>query len=103
MARIKYLQTFYNDLDEALNYISTVLLNPSAAVSLLNDVEQAILKRSENPEAFEKFNSIKERIYSYYRIYVNNFVIYYVVIPGDPPIMEVRRFLYNRRNKNRIV
>lgn len=103
MVKIKYLPIFYNDLDEALNYISAVLLNPGAAESLLDDVEQAILKRSENPEAFEKYNSIKERNYPYYRIYVNNFIVHYVVIPGEPPIMEIRRFLYNRRNKNRIV
>ncbi len=41
---------------------------------------------------------------TYYRIYVKNFTVYYVVIPmGDRKIMEVRRFLYNRQDRDRIV
>ena len=43
----------------------------------------------------DRYHSAKERQYPYYRIYVKNYVIFYVVI-GD--IMEVRRILYNRRN-----
>ena len=47
--------------------------------------------------------SLKERKYPYYRIYVKNFVIYYVVIDdeGDDKIMEVRRFLYKRQDKEK--
>ncbi|WP_243013966.1 hypothetical protein [Clostridium sp. AM54-14XD] len=37
----------------------------------------------------------KKREYPYYRIYVRNYVIYYVVIDD---IMEVRRLLYGARN-----
>ena len=35
-----------------------------------------------------------------YRIYVKNFIVFYVVIKdeGSVPIMEVRRFLYNKKN-----
>ena len=41
---------------------------------------------------------------SYYRIYVKNFTVYYVVIPmGEKKIMEVRRLLYNRQDRDRIV
>ena len=41
---------------------------------------------------------------TYYRIYVKNFTVYYDVIPmGDRKIMEVRRFLYNRQDRDRIV
>ena len=51
----------------------------------MNDVEDAILERLEYPLAFEPFPS-KKRDYPYYRIYIRNYVIYYVVI-GD--VMEV--------------
>ena len=49
-------------------------------------------------ESFEIYHSIRERKYPYYRIYVKNYVIWYVVIDdeGEDKIMEVRRFLYNK-------
>lgn len=41
----------------------------------------------------------------YYRIYVDNYVIYYVVIDDNPKdlIMEVRRFLYHGQNRGNMV
>ena len=62
---------------------------------VVDAVQEAIRERTTCAEAFEPYHSAKERQYPYYRIYVKNYVIFYVVI-GD--IMEVRRILYNRRN-----
>lgn len=44
----------------------------------------------------------KKKKYPYYRIYVKNFVVYYVVIDDEGPdkIMEVRRFLHSRQNRD---
>ena len=103
VAAIRYLPIFRNDLNEAVNYIRNTLQNPKVANDLVDDVEKAILQRSENPDAFEQYRSLKERRFPYYRIYVKNFVIYYVVIPGQVKTMEMRRFLYNRRNRGAIV
>lgn len=47
------------------------------------------------PLSFEPFQSIRKRKYPYYRIYVDNFTVYYVVIKD---LMEVRRLLYNSRD-----
>ena len=38
--------------------------------------------------------------YPYYRIYVGNYTIYYVVIED---VMEVRRILYSKRNMEQIL
>ncbi|MGD9569942.1 MAG: type II toxin-antitoxin system RelE/ParE family toxin [Sedimentibacter sp.] len=103
--KLRYLPVFYEDLDEKLIYIAENLNNQEAAINLLNKVEEAILKRLPVAESFEPYYSIKERKYKYYRIYVENFTIYYVVINdiSDAPIMEVRRFLYNRQNRDKLV
>lgn len=55
-------------------------------------------------ELFEAYHSVRERRYVYYRIYVDNYIIYYVVIdnPNDS-VMEVRRFLYNGQNRDNMV
>lgn len=95
--KLRYLPLFEQDLIQTVSYITNVLKNTDAAEKLVNDIEDAIQERLEYPLAFEPFPS-KKRDYPYYRIYVRNYVIYYVVI-GD--VMEVRRFLYGARDTNR--
>lgn len=96
--QIKYLPIFEQDLINTANYIANVLKNKNAALRLIDDVESAILERSNNPVAFEPYHSVKKRDYPYYRIYVRNYVIYYVVIDD---VMEVRRLLYRARDTDR--
>lgn len=93
--QLRYLPIFEQDLSETVHYISHELKNPEAALRLVNDIESAILKRLPNPLAFEPYPSTRKRRYPYYRIYVRNYVIYYVVIDN---IMEVRRLLYHARS-----
>ena len=103
--KLRYLPLFYNDLSEKITYISEILQNPQAANDLLDLVEQAIFDRLPVAESFEPYRSMKERRYKYYRIYVKNFVVYYVVIDDEGPekIMEVRRFLYNKQNTKKLL
>ena len=102
---LRYLPLFYKDLEEKIVYIAEELHNEKAANDLLDEVEEAILKRQPVAESFEPYRSLRERRYLYYRIYVKNFVIYYVVIDdeGEDKIMEVRRFLYNKPNDSRLL
>ena len=103
--RLRYLPLFYEDLDEKITYIAEKLKNPKAASDLLDKVEKAILERLPVAESFEPYHSIRERKYAYYRIYVDNFTIYYVVIDDkeNAPTMEVRRFLYNRQDRHLLI
>ena len=78
--QLRYLPIFETDLLSTVNYITNVLKNEDAAHRLVDDIESAILKRLENPLAFEPYRSAKRREYPYYRIYVRNYVVYYVVI-----------------------
>ena len=101
---LRYLPLFYEDMYEKVIYIRKKLLNPEAADNLIDAVEEAILERLPNCESFEPYHSVKEREDPYYRIYVKNFTVYYVVIHmDDRKIMEIRRFLYNRQDRDRII
>ena len=91
---VRFLPLFEEDLSGIAMHIAHRLKNPAAASKLIADVEGAIAKRSGCAESFEPYDSAKERKYPYYRIYVGNYVVYYVVIDG---VMEVRRILYNKR------
>lgn len=68
-------------------------------------VEKAILERQPVAESFEPYHSMRERRYPYYRIYVKNFMVWYVVIDdeGTEKVMEVRRFLYNKQNQDKLI
>ena len=90
--KLRYLPLFEQDLISTANYITNVLKNE------VDDVEAAILERLNNPVAFEPYPSAKKRDYPYYRIYVRNYVVYYVVIDD---VMEVRRLMYGARDTDR--
>ncbi|MBE5889188.1 MAG: type II toxin-antitoxin system RelE/ParE family toxin [Lachnospiraceae bacterium] len=102
---LRYLPLFYEDLEQKMLYIAQELHNEQAAYDTLKAIETAILERRLMPEAFECYYSKKEREYPYYRIYVKNYVVFYVVIENEEgdKIMEVRRLLYNKQNSKRLV
>lgn len=103
--KLRYLPLFYTDVNEVVSYIKNELTNPKAAYDLIDEIEKAILERLPVCESFEHYKSKRERKYKYYRIYVKNYIIYYVVVDdeGIDKIMEVRRFLYKKRDSENIV
>lgn len=101
---LRYLPLFYTDLEEAVSYITEKLNNITAARDLVSSIEKAILERLPNAESFEPYRSKKNRQYPYYRIYVGNYTVYYVVIhEEDKSVMEVRRLLYNGRDIDSLI
>lgn len=92
---LEILPAFEEELQDAVNYIQFTLRNPTAALKLLEDTFAAINERLSCAEPFERIPSKVNRKYPYYRIYVGNYMILYVVIGK---VMEVRRFLYQRRD-----
>ena len=93
--KISFLPLFEQDLNEIIDYISIDLNNPKAAKKLVDKIEKAILKRLESPLMYAPYESSKIRKHPYYKIKVDNYLIFYVVIEDT---MEVRRILYSRRN-----
>ena len=97
---IRYTPKFVEDLNEIVDYITYKLHNPDSATNFVKRIEDAILGRLNCSLAFEPFQTSRKRRYPYYRIYVGNFTIYYVVIEN---IMEVRRVLYSGRDSNKVI
>ena len=97
---VRYLPLFEDDLAAARDYIAFDLQNPAAALRLVEDTEKAIQRRSLNPLGFKPYQSTKQRKFPYYRINVKNYAVFYVVIGNT---MEIRRFVYSRRNLQNIL
>ena len=100
--RLSYLPLFYDDLNEIVEYIAIEKQNVNAALDLIDAVEAAIIERLPSAESFEKYPSKYERENPYYRIYVNNFIVYYVVLDegSEQKTMEVRRLLYKGQDRD---
>ena len=97
---IKYTDTFTKQFNVILRYFINKLQNRIVAETFYNEVIAKIEKRSENPESFEKYKSSRKRKNTYYRIYVKNYTIFYVVKNNT---MEIRRILYSRRNFDKLI
>lgn len=97
---LRYIPRFEQDLNEIVDYIVFKLHNSAGAINLVKKMENAIVERLNCPLSFEPFQSNRKRKNPYYRIYVDNFTIYYVVIGN---IMEIRRVLYSRRDVSKII
>ncbi|MCL2499704.1 MAG: type II toxin-antitoxin system RelE/ParE family toxin [Defluviitaleaceae bacterium] len=97
---LRTLRVYERDMLEVAEYISNVLSNPEAALRLINETQKAVQQRLLNPTAFEPYRSSKNRKHKYYRIYVKNYTVFYVVIGN---VMELHRFIYNRRDFTKII
>jgi len=97
---IRYTATFIKQFDNILKYFIYKLQNKIAAENFYNEVITEIEKRSKSPEGFEKYKSSRKRKDTYYRIYVKNYTIFYVVKNNT---MEIRRILYSRRNFDKFI
>ena len=90
---LEYSPQFYEEISDAIRYITFKLRNPEAAQRLRDDAERAVLDRFDAPLAFAPYYNDETTGDVYYRINVRNFAIFYVVI-GQ--VMEVRWFRYSR-------
>ena len=98
--KIKYLPLFYKDLDHITDYIKYKLKNEIAANNFVNKLEKEIKQRAFSPDSYEEYISIRNRKNTYFRIYVDNYTVFYTVKDNT---MEVRRILYSRRNFDKLI
>ena len=98
--KIIYLPSYIEDLMGVLNYITYNLQNPKAAERLLNKINEAINKRSLSPLGYEKYNRARNSKYIWYRIYIENYTVFYTVIEDT---MEIVRILSSKRNFDKLI
>lgn len=97
---IHYTPSFYRDLRQIIYYIVYKLKNKIATRNLLNKITEEVEKRSYYAEYYEKYRSLKRRNYTYYRIYIKNYIIFYTI---NDNTMEVIRILYSKRNFKNLI
>lgn len=98
--KIQYLNSYKKELYEIIRYISYNLKNKKAAERLLYKISKAIIIRSRNPEIYETYKSKNHRKYTWYRIYVDNYTIFYTV---KDCYIKIAHVIYSRRNMDDLI
>ena len=97
---IKYSATFVKEFNSILKYFIYKYKNKIVAENFYNEVVKKVEKRSIDPKNYEKYISNRKRKYTYYKIYVKNYTIFYTVKDN---IMKVKRILYSKRNFEKLI
>ena len=93
--KIVHKQVFEKELSSIVSYILYALRNRNAARKFYKNVISAIESRADGlPNAFEvvRFAGVTKE---YYRIYVNNYVVYYSLTEDT---MVVEHIFYSKQN-----
>ena len=85
---------------EALGYIAYTLEAPKAARDLLSEFDKTVRQIAEYPYAHELYRTDRPMKDEIRKVPVKNYVLYYAVFQDR---VEIRRFLYGKRDKSRIV
>lgn len=99
--RYKLTPLAVSDMDDALNYISGKLLNPSAADKLYHGIQQEIIRICDNPYAFPNCSCYLIADENIRHSIVRNYILIYEVSQAGEMI-KILRFLYGGRDISRM-
>lgn len=89
---IKYLSTAEKDLVEIFEYI--LKDNPTAAASLLEEIDRSISKLSQNPELGVIPNDNRLKNIGYRVLIIRKYLVFYVI---KKDYIQIRRVLHGAR------
>ena len=91
--KIEYLKTALADLDDIFNYI--LRDNPQVAANVLDQIDSSISKLATFPEMAPWPKDDRLKVQGYRTLFVNNYVVYYVVLRN---IVEIHRVRHGKQN-----
>jgi len=97
---IKYLPSFYQELDDIVEYISIKLEAPRAALNLVNELDIEIKKLKKFPNAHRLYRPIKPIKTQYRILTVGSYLVFYVVFEK---YIEIHRMIYKKRNLSQLI
>ena len=96
MYNITYLPLAETDILDAVDYIAGKLDAPQAAQALLDELDDTVERISKYPYAHELYRTARPMRDEIRKVPVKGYVLYYAVLED---IVEIRRFLHGRRNR----
>lgn len=102
MYTLEYLPAAKKDIADISYYISHILLNPDAALRLVEKIVSSAEKLIDFPYANPVFTPVRPLKHEVRKLPVQNYIIFYW-IDEETKIITVARILYNRRDFNAIL
>ncbi len=93
---IKFTPIAIGDLNQTYEYISRILDNPTAAVNLMKDIDDALGLVAYNPEMYPLVKSDKVKLCDLRRMKVKKYLIFYHADHENREI-KVYRVIYEKR------
>ena len=100
MLDIKYLPSFYQELDAIVDYISLTLEAPKAALNLIEELDTSITNLLKNPNAHRLYRPIKSIKTQYRILTIKNYLVFYIVLEK---YIEIHRIIYKKRNLSQLI
>ena len=100
MLEIKYLPSFYQELNAIVEYITYTLEAPRAASNLLDELENSINNLKDFPLAHRMYRPIKPLSTEYRILSVKNYYVFYVVLEDT---IEIHRIIYKKRELSQLI
>jgi len=95
-------QAAYEDLEEALDYISSDLANLMAATKLLDEVEACYKQLSQFPFLYESCRDTRLANLGYRKVVIGNFVLVYHPVENEQTVY-ILRFFYGGRDYEKLI
>ncbi len=97
MSKLVVSEVAHADLDDILDYLSTVLCNPAAATALADDVGRAYRRIQFHPESSPLCAHPRLAALGYRKVLVRNYLFVYRHLPEEN-LVFVARFFHQSRN-----
>ena len=90
------------DIDETLEYISTVLSNPFAAKALLVSIEKKINNILAFPLSYPSIDNLFVKKQNVRKVVIKSYILYYLYDEENDSVY-ILRLLYGKRNLDEII
>ena len=101
MYNIQFSTKYILDVSLVMEYISSILFNPQAAIKLRKEIDKKIESIKMFPDGFPIFDTENKTQYTYHKVRVKNYYIFYYIDDNSKTIV-LSRFVYCKMNLNDI-
>ncbi|MBS4025028.1 MAG: type II toxin-antitoxin system RelE/ParE family toxin [Clostridia bacterium] len=100
MYKLKYLPLALKDLREITDYISETLINPKAAMDLVDVLDKSISRLQQFPYSCKVYQPIQSLEAEYRMLPVKNYLVFYLVTENE---VVIHRIIYAKVNLEKII
>lgn len=100
--RVDISEPAENDLRDIVRSISVLLSAPTAALKMMDAIEEALTGLAVMPQKYPPVSDERLAMMGYRKLLVKNYIIFFT-IDEKSKVVDVERILYARRNWNQIL